>query len=79
LELASKTGRKEGKQVGIKEGMKAGIKEGIAVGVKEGMETGKQEEKKQMVINMHKIGLNIQLISQASELSVDAINTILTS
>jgi predicted transposase/invertase (TIGR01784 family) len=79
LELASKTGRKEGKQVGIKEGMKAGIKEGIAVGVKEGMESGKQEEKKQMVINMHKIGMNIKLISQASELSVDAINALLKS
>ena len=52
-------------------------KSGLQQGLKEGLEQGQQKEKKQMVINMYKVGIDITLISQASGLDIEAIKVIL--
>lgn len=71
LELASKTGHKEGHEEGHKEGLQEGRKEGL----QEGRKVGRLEEKKQMVKNLFRAGVDIDVISQATDLSVEEIKS----
>lgn len=59
--------------LGKEEGIKEGIKEGIEKGKNEGLKKGKTE----MILNAHKEGLDIQVISRISGLSVDEIKKII--
>ena len=64
-----KEGIKEGKEEGIKEGKEEGIKEGKEEGIKEGKKEGKWE----MILNLLREGLPIDLIAKTSGFSADQI------
>ncbi|MCK5728465.1 MAG: transposase, partial [Methylococcales bacterium] len=61
-----------------KSGLQQGLKEGLEQGLEQGLEKGRQAEKKQMVINMHKVGVDITQISQASGFDIETIKAILS-
>jgi predicted transposase YdaD len=58
-------GKEEGKEEGIKEGKKEGIKEG--------KEEGKKEGKWEMILNLLREGLPVDLIAKTSGYSADQI------
>ena len=45
----------------------------------EGIEEGKKERKKEGILNMHKMGMEIELIAKAVNLSIDDVNKILNN
>ena len=75
-------GLKEGLERGLKEGIEKGIEQGegiekgIEQGLEQGLEQGKKEANKQVVISMLNKGLDINTISEYTELDIDIINKI---
>jgi len=65
-------GLKEGKEEGLKEGKEEGLKEGKQEGLKEGEKNGKIE----IARNMLKKGLDVNLISELSGLSIEEIENL---
>lgn len=55
LEEGRKQGRKEGREKGIREGIQEGIREGI----QEGIQEGHAEELIKIILNMQKMGLQV--------------------
>ena len=70
-------GLTEGKQLGLAEGKQLGLAEGKQLGLAEGKQLGLMKGKQEMVINMHKQGMNIDTIAEISNLSTQKINSIL--
>jgi len=67
--------RKEEREEGRAEGRLIGHEQGRVVGREEGREKALQE-KLQTVANLKKLGVSIEIIAQATSLSVDEINKI---
>ena len=71
------TARKEGKKEGLKEGKKEGVREGEKKGLKEGEEKGLKEGKKEGIRavagKMLDQGMNVELISEVTGLSIEEI------
>jgi len=63
----------EGKEEGIKEGLKEGLVKGKEEGIKEGLVKGKEEKAVEIARNMMKLGLDIEIIRNATGLSIDEI------
>jgi predicted transposase/invertase (TIGR01784 family) len=63
------------------EGMEKGIEKGIEKGMEKGIEKGRKEGREEgittMVINLFKVGISLEKISEASGLSNDEIRKIL--
>ena len=64
------------KQEGIKEGLEKGIKEGLEKGLKEGKEEGEKNKSIEIAKNMLKEGLDVNLISKLSGLTVEEIENL---
>ena len=80
LEFISSDDKERASLEAIKEGLfdqyssfNIGKKEGLEEGLKEGREKGKKEEKIEIAKNMLKLNIDINIISQSTELSVDEI------
>ena len=58
---------------GHKEGLEQGLKEGIEEGIEKGIEKGIEQGKTNIVINMLKENIDINVISKVSGLSIDEI------
>ncbi|MCQ2287107.1 MAG: hypothetical protein MJZ76_09610, partial [Bacteroidales bacterium] len=71
-EIAEKSAFDKGMQKGIKKG----IEKGIAEGMQKGIEKGKNEEKLLIVRNMLSKGLDVDLISEITGISVAEIQEI---
>ena len=66
-------GREEGRQEGRQEGLMEGRQEGLMEGRQEGLMEGRQEERNEIAVNMKQLGLDFQLISQATGLTPEDI------
>ena len=66
---------KEGRLIGHEEGHAKGHEQGRVVGREEGCEKAFQD-KLQTVANLKKLGVSIEIIAQATSLSVNEINKI---
>jgi predicted transposase/invertase (TIGR01784 family) len=74
-------GRREGLEEGLKEGMEKGLEIGIEQGIEKGIEIGIEQganaEKRKMVINAKRLGLDSKSISDLTSLSESEIQKIL--
>ena len=72
-----KEGLKEGRQEGLKEGRQEGLKEGRQEGLKEGEKIGEQrgieKEKRDVAQNLLSMGMDVNMISKATGLTVEEI------
>ena len=79
--IAKQEGIEEGIEIGFKKGLKDGEKKGLKKGLKDGLDKGLKEGEKKGKIEMAKIllnsGVDINIISKSSGLSIDEINKIL--
>ena len=71
--IAKKEGIEEGKIEGLKEGEKIGLEKGKIEWLKEGEQIGLEKGKIEIAKNMLNKGLDLNLISELSGLSVDEI------
>ena len=62
-------GRMEGREQGLAEGREQGLAEGRAEGMEEGLEKGRMETNIENARNLKKLGVAIDIISQATGLS----------
>lgn len=69
-------GRKQGLEEGIKEGMKEGMKEGRKEGMKEGINEGIKEGKQITALNLLNLGVDIDIIKNATGLTNEEINNL---
>lgn len=69
-------GRMEGREQGLAEGREQGLAEGRAEGMEEGLEKGRMETNIENARNLKKLGVAIDIISQATGLSKKDIETI---
>jgi hypothetical protein len=67
----------DGKREGLAEGKAEGLAEGKAEGLAEGEAKGKAEGKAEMIRNLHALGLSIEQLAQASQLSVEEVSNVL--
>ena len=63
--------------VGYRRGIEEGIEEGICQGIEQGIEQGIASNKKEMVINMYKKGLDLSLISECTNLNLEEVKEII--
>ena len=63
----------EAKEEGIKQGREEGLEEGL----QKGLESGKLEKEKEVALNLYQMGMEIELIAKAVNLSVDEVKKIL--
>ncbi len=66
----------EGMQKGMQQGIAQGVKQGIAQGVKQGMQQGKKENSTHIVLKMVSKGVDIQTISEYTDLDISEIERI---
>jgi len=76
LNYEKQEGIKEGLEKGIKEGLEKGLKEGLDKGLKEGKEEGEKNKSIEIAKNMLKEGLDVNLISKLSGLTVEEIENL---
>ncbi len=76
LNTAVSSGFKQGMKRGIEEGIEKGLKEGIKKGIKKGIEQGSLKEKQKVAIALLKIDLDINLIQQTTDLSIEEIKNL---
>ncbi len=67
----------DAKRSGMQEGIELGMQQGIAQGVKQGMQQGKKENSTHIVLKMVSKGLDIQTISDYTDLSSEEIKKII--
>ena len=70
-EKAIKEGLDEGIKKGIKEGIEQGIEQGIERGIERGIEQGKKEEKYMLASEFLKKGIDLNLVSEVTKISID--------
>ena len=73
LRLEKEDSRKEGLCIGRKEGLSAGRKEGLSIGRKEGI----AENQRDMIINLNKQNVSLDVIARASKLSLSKVKSII--
>jgi predicted transposase/invertase (TIGR01784 family) len=64
---------KEGMEKGIREGIKEGMEEGLQKGLQKGLQEGVIKGKKTTAKNLLKLGLPIEQVAKAAELSVEEV------
>ena len=67
---------REGREKGMREGREEGMKEGREEGMKEGMKEGKKEGKLEDAQNLKRLGVSLDIISQATGLSLGDIENL---
>jgi len=72
-------GKHEGFKAGYAEGMLEGKQEGIEQGIKEGVQQGIQQKETEIILNMLNKGMDINLISEITGLSIEKIKQINSS
>ena len=72
-----KKGIKQGEKQGLKKGLKQGIKQGKEEGLKQGKEEGKKEKAKEMARILLQSGVDINIISQSSGLTIEEIQELI--
>ncbi|MDA1855085.1 MULTISPECIES: Rpn family recombination-promoting nuclease/putative transposase [Bacillus] len=72
-----KRGMEKGLEKGIKQGIEKGIEQGIEQGIEKGRKEGVQQGKIQMIKSMYDLGIPLETIAKASELSVHDVERIL--
>ncbi|MDA2631854.1 Rpn family recombination-promoting nuclease/putative transposase [Bacillus cereus] len=72
-----KRGMEKGLEKGIKQGIEKGIEKGIEQGIEKGRKEGVQQGKIQMIKSMYDLGIPLETIAKASELSVHDVERIL--
>ena len=73
-----KTNRELGEKAGEKRGLKIGEKRGRIEGEKVGEKRGRENEKRNVVKNLHKLNIPIEKIAKAVELSEKKVEEILS-
>ena len=73
LYKAEQKGLKKGLKQGVKKGKEEGLKQGKEEGLREGEEKGKQEKAKEMAKILLQSGVDINIISQSSGLTIEEI------
>ncbi|WP_300910725.1 PD-(D/E)XK nuclease family transposase, partial [uncultured Bacteroides sp.] len=73
LEKGMKKGIEQGIEQGIQQGIEQGIQQGIEQGIEQGVEQGRSEEKMGNASNLKKLGVSVEVISQATGLSKEII------
>ncbi len=68
--------KRSGMQEGIELGIQQGMQQGIAQGVKQGMQQGIYKEKENIVLKMVSRGLDIQTISEYTDLDISEVKKI---
>ena len=76
LKQGKEQGLKEGKEQGLKEGKEQGLKEGKEQGLKEGKEQGRKENNTEIIKEMIKQNLSIDIIEKITHLSKEEIEKI---
>ena len=79
IAFARKEEREEALQEGHEQGRAEGLADGLERGRIDGLEEGREKafrDKLQTVSNFKKLGVSIEIIAQATNLSVDEINRI---
>lgn len=74
---AETEGMKRGMEKGLEKGIKQGIEKGIEQGIEKGRKEGVQQGKIQMIKSMYDLGIPLETIAKASELSVPEVEHIL--
>ena len=69
-------GMREGREEGMKEGREEGMKEGREEGMKEGKKEGQKEGKLEDAQNLKRLGVSLDIISQATGLSLGDIENL---
>jgi flagellar biosynthesis/type III secretory pathway protein FliH len=68
-------GIEKGMEKGMKKGMDKGMEKGMEKGMKKGMEKGRTEGKAEVAKNLLALGVNVEVISKSSGLSVEEIKS----
>ena len=76
-----KAGWQQGRQEGMQQGMQQGIQQGIQQGMQQGMQRGmqrgvqqgKQEQAKDTALKLHDMGLPVDKIAKAVDVSIDTV------
>jgi predicted transposase YdaD len=69
-------GREEGEAIGLEKGEAIGLEKGEAIGLEKGKEAGKLEEKIDNARKMKECGVDINIISSVTGLSVGEIENL---
>ena len=62
---------------GFDDGKDEGIQTGLAQGIKQGVQTGIEQEKVEIVLNMNKNNISLDLISKCANLSIEEVEKII--
>ena len=70
-------GDTEGEARGLKKGKTLGLQEGKVLGIEEGKTLGIEEAKHNMILEMYKKGIKLDIIADVSNLSEEKVNEII--
>ena len=73
---ATQVGLEEGMEQGLKQGLKQGLEQGIEQGIEQGLEKGSKEKSMEIAKNMLNKNMDIDLISELTNLSSEEIEEI---
>jgi predicted transposase/invertase (TIGR01784 family) len=69
----------KGKEIGVKEGEEIGLKKGKEIGMKEGVKEGEEKNKIRVALNCLMKGMDIEMISEITDLPVERIELLKTA
>ena len=72
--IAMGEAEEKGMQRGLQKGLEKGLKQGLQKGLEQGLEQGSRIKELEIAKNMKDMGLNVEVISKATSLSVEEIN-----
>ena len=73
LDTAMKKAEKIGMDIGMQKGLAKGLEKGLAEGLEKGMAEGLEKGRVETAINLKKMGVDDDIISKASGLSIEEI------
>lgn len=73
IEQGLQQGLQQGIEQGLQQGIEQGLQQGIEQGIEQGVEQGRSEEKMGNASNLKKLGVPVEVISQATGLSKEVI------
>ena len=73
LQQGIEQGLQQGIEQGLQQGIEQGLQQGIEQGIEQGVEQGRSEEKMGNASNLKKLGVPVEVISQATGLSKEVI------
>ena len=76
IAYAREEGMKSGIAQGMERGIAQGIKQGISKGIEQGVKQGRDEEKTEIARRMLALGLTVEVISEATGLSLEELKAI---